>query len=56
MLRGIVLTLDIVDDFTVGVSSATNRMSLKYKLTGGAAAQEFLSRSQVTQAGTLAAG
>jgi hypothetical protein len=35
------------------VSSATNRMSIKYLLDGGAAAKEFIARAQVAEEGDL---
>lgn len=35
------------------VNAATNRMSVKYRLTGGAAAGEFVAKGKVTDAGEL---
>jgi hypothetical protein len=44
-----VIVRSVVND----VSSATNRMSVTYRLTGGAAAEEFIARGKVVNAGDL---
>ena len=44
-----VIVRSVVND----VSSATNKMSVSYRLTGGAAAAEFIARGNVVNAGDL---